>query len=261
MPAAVRLAGDALGILINKKKKNAGAVDASGEEINRNRLIALISAIALENETGTIVTDSTTSAGLRKFIEETLGGVHYRYRRGYRNVIVRAQELCAEGVNCPVAIETSGHAALRDNYFLDDGAYLITRIIIKMAQLRAEGKDISELTAAMADPADEKELRLPILDGNFRAYGEKVLAELEAAASANDEWVPADDNREGFRATVLPADGWFLLRLSVHDPIMPLNLESNKKGGCKKIAAELLAFLERYDMLDLSNLRNYIQNN
>lgn len=255
---AVKEAGADLGIVFDTDVDRAGAVDSNGKEINRNRLIALISAIALEKEPGTIVTDSTTSAGLRNFIEEELGGVHYRYRRGYRNVIVRAQELCAEGVNCPVAIETSGHAALRENYFLDDGAFLITRIIVKMAQLRAEGRDISDLTAAMPDPADEKELRLPILDPDFRAYGEKVLAALEAAANDNPGWIPADDNREGFRATVSDANGWFLLRLSVHDPIMPLNLESDDKGGCKKLAAALLDFLRQFDKLDLSVLEGYI---
>ena len=59
-------------------------------------------------------------------------------KRGYKNVINEAVRLNNEGVNCPLAIETSGHAALRENYFLDDGAYLVTKIIIKAAQLRRE---------------------------------------------------------------------------------------------------------------------------
>lgn len=258
---AVKSVNADLGIVFDTDVDRGGAVDASGEEINRNRLIALISAIALESDPGaTIVTDSTTSAGLRDFIENELGGKHYRYRRGYRNVIVRAQELCAEGISCPVAIETSGHAALRDNYFLDDGAYLITRIIIKMAQLRREGRDISELTAKLINPADEKELRLPITEADFRAYGEKVLAKIESLAAEKSEWIAADDNREGFRATLSNADGWFLIRLSVHDPIMPLNLESNIAGGCKAIAKELLDALSEFDSLDLSPLKNYIEN-
>ncbi len=257
---AVMEAGADLGIVFDTDVDRAGAVDAAGAEINRNRLIALISAIAIETNPGaTIVTDSTTSAGLRDFIENTLGGRHYRYRRGYRNVIVRAQELCAQGICCPVAIETSGHAALSDNYFLDDGAYLITRIIIKMAQLRAEGRTLADLTAALADPAEEKELRLPIAAADFREYGENVLAVLEKCAADKEGWIAADDNREGFRATVTDADGWFLLRLSVHDPIMPLNLESNTAGGCKKIAAQLLDVLGQFAELDLSALKGYVE--
>ena len=99
-------------------------MDRHGKEINRNRLVALASAIALEgNEGGTIVTDSITSDGLKAYIETTLDGVHHRFKRGYKNVINEAIRLNQEGVNCPLAIETSGHAAMRENYFLDDGAY------------------------------------------------------------------------------------------------------------------------------------------
>ena len=133
----------------------AGCVDAQGREINRNRLVALAAAIALEDHPGgTIVTDSITSTGLKTFIEQELGGHHWRFKRGYKNVINEAIRLGNDGVNAPLAIETSGHAALIDNYFLDDGAYLVTRIIIKAAQLRKEGKTLDSLIAALQEPAE-----------------------------------------------------------------------------------------------------------
>ena len=71
--------------------------------------------------------------GLKQYIEQTLGGVHHRFKRGYKNVINEAIRLNREGVDCPLAIETSGHAAFRENGFLDDGAYLVTKILIEMA--------------------------------------------------------------------------------------------------------------------------------
>ena len=46
-------------------------------------------------------------------------------------------------------------------------------------------------------------------------------------------------------------DGWFLLRLSVHDPIMPLNVESDSKGGVKIICDKLGEFLKTTTGLDL----------
>ena len=126
-----------LGVIFDTDVDRGGAVDSSGNEINRNRLVAVASAIALEgNDGGTIVTDSITSSGLKEFIENTLGGKHHRFKRGYKNVINEAVRLNSEGINCPLAIETSGHAAMRENYFLDDGAYLCTKIIIKMAKLK-----------------------------------------------------------------------------------------------------------------------------
>ena len=62
-----------LGVIFDTDVDRGGAVDHQGEEINRNRLVAVASAIALEgNEGGTIVTDSITSSGLKSYIEETL---------------------------------------------------------------------------------------------------------------------------------------------------------------------------------------------
>ncbi len=243
---AVLNAGADLGVIFDTDVDRAGCVGADGREINRNRLVALASAIALEgNEGGTIVTDSITSDGLKQFIEKTLGGVHCRFKRGYKNVINESLRLNAAGINSPLAIETSGHAALRDNYFLDDGAYLVTRIIIKAVQLRAEGKTLDDLIAALPEPVEGCELRFNITEPEFRAYGEQVLAELEAYANENG-WLVADDSREGVRVSfgVGEGDGWFLLRLSVHDPVMPLNVESNVAGGCEIILSKLLPFLE-----------------
>ncbi|MGN1234406.1 MAG: phosphomannomutase/phosphoglucomutase, partial [Christensenellaceae bacterium] len=57
---AVKAAHADFGIIFDTDVDRAGAVDRTGEEINRNRLIALISAILLEERKGTIVTDSVT---------------------------------------------------------------------------------------------------------------------------------------------------------------------------------------------------------
>jgi phosphomannomutase len=251
---AVKEANADLGVIFDTDVDRGGAVDNKGNEINRNRLVAVAAAIALEgNEGGTIVTDSITSSGLKEFIEDTLGGQHYRYRRGYKNVIDKALELNAQGINCPLAIETSGHAAMKENYFLDDGAYLCTKIIIKAAQLRKEGKELDELTAALKEPVESKEVRFKILESDFRACGEKIINDLTAYAMAQNGWNVANDNREGIRVSFDKdnGDGWFLLRLSVHDPIMPLNIESDSVGGVDIIYNKLNEFLKTTSGLEL----------
>ena len=239
-----------LGVIFDTDVDRGGAVDSSGNEINRNRLVALASCLALENEPGaTVVTDSITSTGLNEFIEQHLGGKHYRYRRGYKNVINKAIELTEKGVSAPLAIETSGHAAMKENYYLDDGAYLCTKIIIKLAQLRAEGKTLESLLSALKEPVEALELRFKITDADFRATGERVIKELEAYAAQQDGWHIAPDNREGIRVSFDKddGDGWFLLRLSVHDPILPLNIESDSVGGVEIIKEKVLAFLRTQD--------------
>ena len=251
---AVKEANADLGVIFDTDVDRGGAVDSKGNEINRNRLGPVAAAIALEgNEGGTVVTDSITSSGLKEFIENTLGGQHYRYRRGYKNVIDKALELNAQGINCPLAIETSGHAAMKENYFLDDGAYLCTKIIIKAAQLRKEGKELDELTAALKEPVESKEVRFKILESDFRACGEKIINDLTAYAMAQNGWNVANDNREGIRVSFDKdnGDGWFLLRLSVHDPIMPLNIESDSVGGVDIIYNKLNEFLKTTNGLEL----------
>ena len=251
-----------LGIIFDTDVDRASCVDKHGKEINRNRLVALASLIALEgNDGGTIVTDSVTSTGLTSFINETLGGKHYRYMRGYRNVINKQLELNKKGVNCPLAIETSGHAAFRENYHLDDGAYLMTKIVIKLSQMGQDGKELDALIADLHDPLEAKEIRLKIGCDDFKSYGKSIIASLQLAALGNPGWRVADDNREGIRIFFDdPAlNGWFLLRLSVHDPIIPINIESDAPGGTKKIAATLLCFLTSFGCLDLAPLRAYLQ--
>ena len=252
---AVLESGADLGVIFDTDVDRGGAVDKSGNEINRNRLVALAAAIALEgNEGGTIVTDSITSSGLKEFIEKDLGGKHYRYRRGYKNVIDKGLELNAQGINCPLAIETSGHAAMRENYFLDDGAYLCTKIIIKTAQLCKEGKTLESLTANLKEPVEETEIRFKITEKDFRACGQRIIDHLTAYAAKTEGWILADDNREGVRVSFGENDGngWFLLRLSVHDPIMPLNIESDSEGGVEIIKKKLFAFLKTTTGLDLN---------
>lgn len=256
---AVLSSGADLGVIFDTDVDRAGCVDPDGVEINRNRLVALAAAIVLENEPGaTIVTDSVTSSGLKTFIEKDLGGHHHRFKRGYKNVINEAERLCREGVNAPLAIETSGHAALKENYFLDDGAYLITKIIIKMAKLGREGKSISDLTASLKMPVEAKELRFNILVDDFRSYGECVIEGLQRWCSAKSDlgFKIADDNREGIRVSV--DDGWFLLRLSVHDPVMPMNIESDKKGGVREILGMIAEFFYGCRFLDTDGLRLYL---
>ena len=260
--AATVKAGADLGVIFDTDVDRGGAVDSRGEEINRNRLVAIASAIALEgNPGGTIVTDSITSDGLKTYIEQTLGGKHHRFKRGYKNVINEAVRLNNEGVNCPLAIETSGHAALRENYFLDDGAYLVTKIIIKAAQLRREGKSLDSLIADLKEAKEEKELRFPITAEDFRPYGEGTIAALENYAKAHN-WDIAPDNREGIRISFPEndGDGWFLLRMSVHDPILPLNIESNSVGGVRVLAEKLLKFFDEVkpENVDYAALKEFL---
>ena len=54
-------------------------------------------------------------------------------------------------------------------------------------------------------------------------------------------WTIVEPKYEGLRVSCTDdgEKGWWLLRMSLHDPVMPLNIESNVEGGVAAIEAKL----------------------
>lgn len=257
--AQVKACGSDLGLIFDTDVDRSSAVDELGQEISRNGIVAMAAALIAEAHPGTtVVTDSITSNQLTAFLEDQLGLTHLRFKRGYKNVINKSKELCESGVDSQLAIETSGHAAYKENYFLDDGAYLATKIVIQAALLFRQGHGISSLIAALESPAESIEIRFPILTEAFATYGDQILQDLEHLAAAGQLQGASlvTPNYEGVRIhfTKPSCKGWLLLRKSLHDPIMPLNIESDVKGGTAEIRSVLKPILAAYDKLDTSKL-------
>lgn len=229
-----------------------------------------MSAIILEEHPGTtIVTDSVTSDGLTEFIEKKLGGKHHRFKRGYKNVIDEAIRLNANGEESHLAIETSGHGALKENHWLDDGAYLMVKLLNKLASARTSGigggsKVLTDMVEGLQEAAVAVELRLKIdqshadlKGGSFREYGEAVLKHLEAIVDSDSKFVKAPINYEGVRVSGF--GGWFLLRLSLHDPVLPLNIEAPSDGDAMKLALAVHEVVKEFQALDTSALDKFLQ--
>jgi len=242
---AVARAKADLGIVFDTDVDRSAVVAPDGREINRNRLIAVLSAIVLEDHPGsTVVTDSVTSKGLAQFIQDR-GGRHLRYRRGYKNVISKGMEINAEGVDCQLMIETSGHGAMKENYFLDDGAYLAVKILIKLVRMRLEkpGSGLPELLKGFQDPLEGQEVRFKINDlDRYKEIGARVLDRFKQWASQQEGWELEAENFEGWRYNV-GESGWVLLRQSLHDPILVLNAESDEPGQVAKLVALVKDFV------------------
>ncbi|MCR5482018.1 MAG: phosphomannomutase/phosphoglucomutase [Clostridia bacterium] len=250
--------GADFGLIFDTDVDRSAAVDESGREISRNGIVAMAAALIADDHPGTtVITDSITSNELSEFLTKSLGLKHHRFKRGYKNVINEAVRLNNEGIDSQLAIETSGHAALKENYFLDDGAYLATKIVIHAAKLAANGKKLSTVIAALKEPCEAYEVRFPITEPDFSPYGDRILEELKGFVLSDPGKMSLEEpNYEGVRINFSAenGNGWCLLRKSLHDPIMPLNLESNSKGGCRKMADILEKFLAAYTGLDISGL-------
>lgn len=242
-----------LGIIFDTDVDRSAIVLRKGDPINRNSLIALIAAIILKEHPGsTIVTDSVTSDGLAEFIIQH-GGKHHRFKRGYKNVIDEGIRLNKSGEECWLAIETSGHCALRENFFLDDGAFLVAKLIVQAARMRKDGKELQDLISSLRQPAESVEVRFKVNADDVAEYGQAVLDRVSTVAATIDGWKVVCPNYEGVRISCTNEDeqGWFLLRKSLHDPVLPLNIESDLNGGVEVIRQKLLEVLKPFDKLTI----------
>lgn len=239
-----------LGIIFDTDVDRMSAVLPNGDEVNRDAIIAMMTAIIAEDYPGgTIVTDSVTSDRLTRFIE-SIGMKHHRYMRGYKNVINESIRLNKEGIVSPLAIETSGHGALSENYFLDDGAYMAVKLLIALAKAAKESKTLASFIECLEKGFEEREYRFKIQGDDFKAYGKEALNTFEKRAKAKGYYV-APNAYEGIRITFDTDEvkGWLLLRLSLHDPQMPLNIEGARVGDCDKLFEIVLELLDGFDRL------------
>ena len=153
-----------------------------------------------------------------------------------------------------------GLAALLPVYFLDDGMYLVTVLIVRAMKMKHIGSTLGSLISDLKEPVESTEIRLNITDQDFKAKGQEAIGKVIARAEADESWHIAPDNREGIRISFdidgTKDAGWFLLRLSVHDPVLPVNAESDVEGGVKKMLQGLYEVLSGVSGVDLKNLEN-----
>lgn len=245
-----------LGIIFDTDVDRSAIVDSEGNSINRNNLIGLIGAIVLEENPGTtIVTNSPVSDHLIQFVEE-MGGKVDRYISGYRNVINRGISLNEEGVDCALAIETSGHAALRENFFLDDGAYLAAKIVAKEAEMAKDDKSVTELIRHLEQPAETEEIRFVITNPDYKEIGMDTLERFADWVNNIDGFTLVPDNIEGKRVQLSEpyGNGWLLLRMSLHEPKLVLQIENDKAGTIPSVKDKLKSFFHYENHLDNSKL-------
>ena len=76
-----------------------------------------------------------------------------------------------------------------------------------------------------------------------------VLEAFNAFVKAEAGWSLTPDNFEGVHVTC--DGGWVLMRKSLHDPQIPINIESDKVGGVVLLEKKVRDFLSRFERLRL----------
>lgn len=243
-----------LGVIFDTDVDRSAVVTKTGDVLNRNNLIAVLSRIVLAEHPGTsIVTNSPTTDHLKEFIE-ALKGKQVRYISGYRNVINKAIALNQAGIDCQLAIETSGHAAFKENYFLDDGAYVIAKILMLLPQLQSKGQTLEGLIADLKQPVETQEVRFKLEEADYRKLGETVIADLAEIEVAGWQVDPENDEGIRFKLSAPFGSGWFLVRMSLHEPLLVLQVENDQAGNNLKVLRELQKFIDKYSTVNQEKL-------
>jgi phosphomannomutase len=104
------------------------------------------------------------------------------------------------------------------------------------------------LLDGLESPAESKEVRLKIKAEDFKTYGAGVLEDFGKWAEYSNRLEVVEPNYEGVRVNydIDGCKGWFLLRMSLHDPVMPLNVESGTPGGTDKALSAIYDFMKDY---------------
>ena len=124
----------------------------------------------------------------------------------------------------------------------------MAKLIIEAARLRVEDKELQDLIADLRQPRESKEIRFGIGNADFKGYGQTVLDHLKGSCTTQPDWQLVSPNYEGVRIACTSPDerGWLLLRQSLHDPVLPLNIESDVDGGVARIEHRVMKLLAEF---------------
>ena len=116
------------------------------------------------------------------------------------------------------------------------------------ARIRKEGKSLESLISELKQPAEAAEVRLNITAEDFKAYGQQVLEDFKALCEKDLRFHVVSPNYEGVRVAFDDEEvkGWLLLRTSLHDPVIPINLESKEAGGVAVLKERIRPFIEAH---------------
>ena len=130
------------------------------------------------------------------------------------------------------------------------------KILCEVVRCKRAGKSIEDMLDGLEEPAETGEFRMGIKLEEFKDYGLNVLEEFKAFAAEDERFHLVEPNFEGVRISFDDAEvqGWLLIRMSLHDPIIPMNIETNNEGGIEKVLERIRPFFGQFECLDSSCL-------
>lgn len=229
---AVRDNGCDIGIGFDGDGDRIGAVDAAGNILWADIIMAVYAAEVLKTHPGAyVIADVKCSRVLFDEIER-LGGKPVMWNTGHSLIKARAQEL-----QSPLAGELAGHICFADKYYgFDDAPYCAVRLLDILS--RAE-KPLSALVAHLPRMENTPEVRFHVpADRKF-----KIAPEILARLRAENTKDVAINDIDGVRVTT--PDGWWLMRASNTEDVLTIRAEGFNADGLARLKAQLVSQLSQ----------------
>jgi len=223
--ARVKSTGARVGVAWDGDGDRLGVVDATGEIVWGDRLLALFARGILDRTPGAaVIADVKCSQALFDDVARH-GGRPIMWKTGHSLIKSKMKE-----EHAAVAGEMSGHFFFADRYLgFDDGIYAALRLLEILAQSgRTVLQELSDLPAAFSTP----EIRIDCPDALKLEVVERVRERLKDTGQVN----PLD----GVRVTY-PDGAWSLVRASNTGPIIVLRFEAPSAERLAKLQTEVEA--------------------
>jgi phosphomannomutase len=199
-----------LGIAFDGDGDRIGAVDADGQIVWGDQLLAMLADDVLADMPGaTIIADVKASQVLFEHIAAR-GGTPLMWKTGHSLIKTKMQETQA-----PLAGEMSGHIFFKHRYYgFDDALYAAIRLLVRVSRARG---GLAALRRSLPQVVNTPELRFSCPE--HRKFA--IVPEVRERLSQSGAQVDATD---GVRVTT--ADGWWLLRPSNTQDVLVARCEA-----------------------------------
>jgi phosphomannomutase/phosphoglucomutase len=227
--ARVKSEGAEVGIAWDGDGDRLGVVDASGEIVWGDRLLALFARGILEKMPGAaVIADVKCSQSLFDDVARH-GGKPVMWKTGHSLIKTKMKE-----EHAAVAGEMSGHFFFADRYFgYDDGIYGALRLLeILSTKKRTVLQELSDLPPSFHTP----ELRVDCPDALKFEVVERTRNALEGTGQLN--------TLDGVRVTY-PDGAWSLVRASNTGPVIVLRFEAPSAERLAAVRAQVEAVVHR----------------
>ena len=110
------------------------------------------------------------------------------------------------------------------------------------------------IIADLKQPVETQEVRFKLEQADYRSLGEQVIADLAKQQVVG--WTVDPENEEGirFKLSAPFGSGWFLLRMSLHEPLLVLQVENDEIGHLPAVLKEIQRFLTAYAQVNQEKL-------